>query len=223
MSSEKAKEVLRSATAILNETRVSFWEGISACDKLNRRYPAIAASMGPLAAVEPNESEYKGRYEGVTFERFAQFHETRINCIAEESLSKEPFCQPDVLAFETIPSDIEARAIASVMNKPSLQLIPYWISFQCCDDAHTANGCSLRDAVKGVLDACDSTSSNLIALGVNCVQPQVIPTLLGEFPLARNFADNTSVQLTLLVWIFLYFMLLARCREEDNIRAVAAN
>lgn len=171
VSPVEAKKLLQSATTLMRKAREDFWTGLSDEEKACRRYPLVAASLGPMAAILPGECEYEGTYSGLSRESFIEFHERRIMSVSEKS-------RPDVLAFETIPSHIEAQAIASIMSKPELQEFPYWMSFQCRASQCIANGELLHATVISVLEACGGSAGNLVALGVNCVHPEIAAALV---------------------------------------------
>jgi homocysteine S-methyltransferase len=66
---------------------------------------------------------------------------------------------------------IEARALLRLLAEtPDVWA---WMSFQCRDPAHLADGTALRDAVR----ACDD-ADRVAAVGVNCVPPERVAPLL---------------------------------------------
>lgn len=160
---EEARRVLRSAVRPLMSARERFWQALSEEERSRRRYPVIAGSLGPLAAFMKGENEYEGTYEAVRFETFVSEHEKRVHAVLGD-----PNERPDVLAFETVPCASEAKAITRLMSQAEVRYIPYWLAFQCRDEARIANGTLLAEAIKGVLEA---STENLVAVGVNCVLP----------------------------------------------------
>ncbi|HEV2215697.1 MAG TPA: homocysteine S-methyltransferase family protein, partial [Terracidiphilus sp.] len=70
----------------------------------------VAASLGPYGAVLHNGAEYHGNYE-IGYGELVAFHRERIAVLARA----EGRAAPDLLAFETIPSLDEARAIGEAM------------------------------------------------------------------------------------------------------------
>ena len=134
----------------------------------------IAASLGPYGAALHNGAEYHGNYD-CTFADLVQFHQERIAVLAESNA--------DLLAFETLPSLQEARAIGEALRPwPDLAA---WFSFVCPDyravHLQVAHGESLRECA--VLAA---GVSQTIAVGVNCTQPIWIPSLVAELRRASN-------------------------------------
>ncbi len=124
----------------------------------------VAASLGPYGAALHNGAEFHGRYQ-VGFAELVEFHRERIAVLAPT--------QADLLAFETVPSLEEARAIVAALSTfPDLGA---WISFSCIDETHVAHGEHLRDCAR-FLDRID----RVLAVGVNCTAPAFITPLLAE-------------------------------------------
>jgi len=132
------------------------------------RFVLIAASLGPYGAALHNSSEYHGNYD-CSFSDLVQFHQERIAVLAES--------EADLLAFETLPSLEEARAIASALEPwPNLAA---WFSFVCPD--YRARG--LQVAHGEALSECAAFAASLpqtVAVGVNCTQPVWISSLIAE-------------------------------------------
>ena len=86
---------------------------------------------------------------------------------------------PDLLACETIPSLLEARAIGRVLHAhPEARA---WVSFSCRDDAHTSAGDPIAACAR-LLDA----EPQVVAIGINCVDPEFVPGLV------RALASGTA-------------------------------
>jgi homocysteine S-methyltransferase len=128
----------------------------------------IAASLGPYGAALHNGAEYHGNYD-CSFADLIQFHQERIAVLAES--------QADLLAFETIPSLEEARAIGQALEPwPHLAA---WFTFVCPDyrasSLQVAHGETLRDCA-----ALAAGFPQTVAIGVNCTQPVWISGLIAE-------------------------------------------
>jgi homocysteine S-methyltransferase len=134
----------------------------------------IAASLGPYGAALHNGSEYHGNYN-CSYADLVQFHRERIAVLAQSSA--------DLLAFETLPSIEEARAICEAL-KPWPNLAA-WFSFNCPSPraAHlqVAHGEPLRNCA--ILAA---TFPQTVAIGINCTQPQWLLSLIAELRQASN-------------------------------------
>jgi homocysteine S-methyltransferase len=136
------------------------------------KYPGrrvlIAGSLGPYGAALHNGGEYHGNYE-CSFDDLVRFHRERIEVFAHATGMQ----RPDLLAFETFPSLEEVHAVGDALAPyPELQA---WFSFSCRDEKHVSHGERVRDCAALV-----ATFPQTIAVGVNCVPPAWIPSLIGE-------------------------------------------
>jgi homocysteine S-methyltransferase len=125
----------------------------------------VAASIGSYGAYLADGSEYRGDY-GLDRRALVEFHRPRVHELVAAA--------PDLLAFETIPSAIEAEAIAELLDGPGPRA---WVSF------------SLRASDSGEIQISDGTPlaraiaplrghPRVAALGLNCVGPtEVLPAL----------------------------------------------
>jgi homocysteine S-methyltransferase len=124
-----------------------------------RPYGLVAASVGPYAVVLADRSEYTGDYRGASEQRIAAFQRPRIEAL----LSAEP----DVLAFETVPSIVEVRALAELVPRE----VEAWMTFCCRDGERLSDGTPVEEAVRAAGD-------RFTAVGVNCTAPRHIDSLL---------------------------------------------
>jgi len=161
-------EILKRSVRLACEARDAFWD--EPANRLRRRRPLVAASVGPYGAFLADGSEYTGDYS-LGEEELYDFHRRRWGILAAAGA--------DLLACETIPSFPETRALLRLCDETPDVLA--WISFTCGDDAHLRDGTRLADAV-GI---CDSRS-NVVAVGVNCTSPERIAALI------RIVRDNTE-------------------------------
>jgi homocysteine S-methyltransferase len=129
----------------------------------------VAASVGPYGAVLHDGSEYRGVYE-VDQVFLENFHRERLELLLSAN--------PDFLAIETIPNLIEARALVTVLAGIE---IPKWFSFTAGSGTNLWSGESVREAI-GVVSKLD----NLVAVGFNCVSPELVETLAAEAKAATN-------------------------------------
>lgn len=129
----------------------------------------VAASVGPYGAMLGNGAEYTGDYDKDEDE-LVEFHVPRMEALAEAG--------PDLFAVETIPSIVEARALARALER--VPETPAWVSFSCRDGAHLCDGTPIVDAVDAAVSA-----GNVIAVGVNCTPPLHIRNLV-EIVAART-------------------------------------
>ena len=122
----------------------------------------VAASVGPYGATLHDGSEYRGDY-GLGEVALADFHRPRIVALLGAG--------PDLLACETLPSLLEARAILRVLREhPGARA---WVTFTCRDSASTSAGDAIAECAR-VLDA----EPQVVAMGINCVDPVLVTPLI---------------------------------------------
>jgi len=160
ITEREGEEVLRSAVALGVEARDTFWADPR--NRPGRLRPLVAASVGPYGAYLADGSEYSGRY-GLTEDELYAFHRRRWHVLAEG--------RADLLGCETIPSAVEARALLRLLAETPGRWA--WLSFQCRDAAHLADGTPLVDVVR----LC-SLADRVAGVGVNCVPPRRVDALL---------------------------------------------
>jgi homocysteine S-methyltransferase len=160
LTDAESEEVLRSAVTLAVETRDAFWADPS--NRQGRIRPLVAASVGPYGAYLADGSEYSGTY-GLTEDALYAFHRRRWHVLADTGA--------DLMGCETIPSAVEARALLRLLAETPWRWA--WISFQCRDATHLADGTPLADVVR----LC-SRAERVAGVGVNCVPPRLVDALL---------------------------------------------
>jgi len=134
----------------------------------------IAASLGPYGAALHDGSEYTGVYD-CSFEELVRFHRERIAVLAESDA--------DILAFETLPSLGEARAVGEALEPwPNLAV---WFCFNAPE--HRAP--HLQVAHGELLRHCAGAAASFpqtIAVGINCTEPKWISALIPELRAASE-------------------------------------
>ncbi len=150
----------------------------SARARYRRDHPAdrlelrVAASVGPYGAVSHDGAEYRGDY-GLSVDQLVEFHARRFSVLASSGA--------DVLACETIPLLDEARALARLLARhPDAHA---WMSFTSPDGIHTSHGEPLADCAR-MLDSVP----NVVAVGVNCVKPEIVGEAVRTIRAATNKA-----------------------------------
>jgi homocysteine S-methyltransferase len=134
----------------------------------------IAGSLGPYGAALHNGAEYTGNY-GCSYADLVRFHRERIEVFARAAYP----LAPDLLAFETFPSLEEVRAVGEALAPwPGLQA---WFSFSCRNERHVSLGEPLADCARLV-----AALPQTVAIGVNCVPPRWIPSLIAELRSASD-------------------------------------
>lgn len=164
----EAIDLIKRSVRLALEARDEFW-----ADKENRTgrsKPFVAASVGPYGAFLADGSEYRGNY-GLTEDELVDFHRPRMRALIEAGA--------DMLACETIPSPIEARALVKLLGE--FQGVHAWISFSCRDETHVCEGQRLEACIRQI-----ESSPQVTAVGINCTSPQFIPALIREARKATN-------------------------------------
>lgn len=127
----------------------------------------VAASMGPYGAFLADGSEYRGDYK-ITEQQLRLFHASRIEILASS--------EADFFAFETIPSIVEVKVLASLLKVASK---PSWISFSCKNELYLNDGSKISDAAKLV-----ANHPTVFAIGVNCTAPKYISKIIENLKIA---------------------------------------
>ncbi|PIC79777.1 homocysteine S-methyltransferase [Sporosarcina sp. P18a] len=162
LSREEAIALIKRSVQIAVESRDEFWSEINQSPK--RPKPLVAASVGPYGAFLADGSEYRGDYQ-VSEDELVEFHRERIGILIEAGA--------DILACETIPCLLEAKAITRVLKEfPGVYA---WISFSAKDESHVSNGDTISDCAQW-LDGVEQVA----AIGVNCSSPNYIESLIQE-------------------------------------------
>ncbi len=159
-SQSRAVELLRTSVELALNARESFWS--KAGNRPSRLRPLVAASIGPYGAYRADGSEYTGQY-GLSEDELVTFHRQRWQLFVAS--------QADLLACETIPCALEARALAHLLNEtPDSRA---WVSFSCRDGQHISDGTPLAEALAPFVDL-----PQVVALGTNCTALRYVLPLL---------------------------------------------
>jgi homocysteine S-methyltransferase len=153
---------LLSGIALACLERDAFWERRPR--HVNRARPLVAASIGSYGAFLADGSEYRGDY-GLDVDALAAWHRPRFRILEQGGA--------DLVAFETIPSLVEATAIVRLLAETDGP--PAWISFQARNAEALADGAPLEAAA-----ALAERSPRVVAVGVNCVAPALVAPILAR-------------------------------------------
>jgi homocysteine S-methyltransferase len=160
LDADKTTALLRLAVELARSARTRYRHDHPA----DHRPLHVAASVGPYGAISHDGAEYRGDY-GLTVAQLIAFHARRFEVLATAGA--------DFLACETIPVLDEARALITLLAAhPDL---PAWMSFSSADGVHTSHGEALVECAR-LLDPVP----NVIAVGVNCVRPEVVNDAIRE-------------------------------------------
>lgn len=154
IDARRAADLMQLAVDLARDARDAFWR--EPANRVGRAEPLVAASVGSYGAFLADGSEYSGDY-GLGRGSLFEFHAPRIRVLAASGA--------DLLAFETIPSLVEANALVAVLN--TLERVPAWLSFSCRDGQRTCHGERIEECVEAVADC-----EQLVAIGINCTAPR---------------------------------------------------
>ena len=122
----------------------------------------VAASVGPYGAYLADGSEYRGNY-GLAQTELVDFHRERLELLLE--------AEPDLLAIETIPDITEIQALIELLAQHPEAAA--WLTVTLKDAHHLCDGTDLH-----VFQQLAESSEQIIAYGVNCVQPDLVQPAL---------------------------------------------
>ena len=159
---EQSLGLIKKSVQLAQEARDEFWS--KAENREKRIRPLVAGSVGPYGAYLADGSEYRGDYN-LTEDELIAFHRPRIEALIASGA--------DLLACETIPCGIEARALIRLLAEfPNTYA---WFTFTAKDGEHISNGERIAD-IAAFLDK----QPQAAAIGINCSSPLHIPSLIRE-------------------------------------------
>ena len=141
ISKSAARQLLADSVTIARQAVHGFMEENSPGTRAQP--PLVAASIGPWGACLADGSEYRGDYE-VSAKRLREFHAERLDVLCD--------AQPDLLAFETIPSFREAEVLRELIGERCQTSA--WVSFSCRDGRHISDGTPIGECVR-LFEDCD--------------------------------------------------------------------
>ncbi len=159
LSADAADGLMLSSVDLAKRARDEFLADNPNCERI----PLIAASIGPYGAAQHDGSEYTGIYK-VGTDKLRAFHGDRLHVFDNSDA--------DVLAFETIPSFVEAEVLADLLSDSKT---PAWVSFSCRDERCICDGTPIENAAMLFRH-----HPAVLAVGINCTPPQHAASLIGE-------------------------------------------
>ena len=168
LSETESTVLLQLSVELARQARDEFW-GIPE-NRVARVKPIVAASIGPYGAYLADGSEYRGNY-GLDEAALMQFHKKRLMTIIES--------KPDVIACETVPCLVEAKALVNTLRE--YPEVSAWISFSAKDGMHTNNGETIRSCAAYL-----NQQAQVAAIGINCTSPQYVDSLIHEIKAVTN-------------------------------------
>ncbi|KAH8352997.1 hypothetical protein KR084_008024 [Drosophila pseudotakahashii] len=178
VSKDRGVELIQKSVHLATEAKKQFLTETGS--GLESAFPLILASIGPYGACLNDGSEYSGNYaDKITKDQLKEWHRTRIEiCLA---------AGVDGLALETLPCQLEAEAVTEFVldNCPESK---FWVSFQCKDEKSLASGESFAEAALTVWRLVQNRKAEdrLLAIGVNCVNPLFVTSLLSSLTKAAG-------------------------------------
>ena len=169
LSAERADQLILDSVSLARQACDEFL-----ADNPDANRPLVAASIGPYGAIMHDASEYTGAY-AISDDDLRAFHAARLALLDSSDA--------DLFACETIPSGREAAILADLLATVTK---PAWVSFSCRDESHLADGTPVATAA-----GCFRNHPNVLALGGNCIPPEIVLPLIGE--LQRAAPDKAIV------------------------------
>lgn len=160
LSHAEAAALMRLSVQLAIDARDAFWA--APANRVGRRRPLVAASVGPYGAYLADGSEYRGDY-GLRVDEIMAFHRPRLAVLADSGA--------DVLACETIPCLAEGEALVQVLAE--FPTMPAWLAFSCRNETQVSHGELFADCA-----ALANRSEQIVAAGVNCTAPRYVEDLL---------------------------------------------
>lgn len=165
ITEEESVQLIYKAVNLAKEAvNLFLTEKISKTDNSKEFKINIAGSCGPYGAFLHDRSEYTGVYDKtVSKDLLKKWHKPRIDALVDAGV--------DILAFETIPCEIEAQAIVELLHDyPNTKA---WMSFSCNPEGkYIVDGSDFNS----VALACwkNAIPGQIIAVGLNCITPSVV-------------------------------------------------
>ena len=172
LTHDQAHALIQKSVQIARDARDEFWSNEK--NRVGRARPFVAASVGPYGAFLHDGSEYRGDY-GLSENELMNFHRERMATLIDAGA--------DMLACETIPTLVEARALSQLLQEfPNMTA---WFSFTARDEQHISHGETFADVVAEI-----APHAQVAAIGINCSSPRFISSLI---QIARNATDKPIV------------------------------
>jgi homocysteine S-methyltransferase len=168
LTQQESLEVIRRSVQIAVEARDDFWR--NPANRRGRAHPFIAASIGPYGAFLADGSEYRGDYR-LSENELVEFH--------RERMSELVLAGADILACETIPNLVEARALAQLLRE--FAYISAWFTFTARDESHISHGEPIVECARWL-----EKHPQVVAIGVNCTSPRYVTGLIDNLRTATN-------------------------------------
>lgn len=160
LTHDAARALIQQSVALAIQARADFWRDEK--NRAARPRPFVAASVGPYGAFLHDGSEYRGDY-GLSENELLAFHRERMGILIDAGA--------DMLACETIPCLLEARALAKLLAEfPNTSA---WFTFTARDESHISHG-------ETIVECAELLNGNpqAAAIGINCTAPRYLNGLI---------------------------------------------
>lgn len=139
----------------------------------------VAASCGPYVSFANKGWEYSDHGSDIAVDVFFEQHKEKFNIFVD-------YTDVDIIAFETIPCLNEVEGILQLVK--TRQHAKALIAVTCKDAEHLMSGEHISDFVK-LVEKYD-TAGQIETLGVNCVAPEHVTTLIKTM---RSLTERTLI------------------------------
>lgn len=154
-------------------------------EDFNQRRALVAGCCGSYGSTMVYEDEPAEYWNFIPREMIAKWHRSRVNMLLKLGV--------DLLAFESIPSLTEAKAIVALLkNYPNARA---WITFHCSMETKLVDG---TDFVRAIVECYDSLPDQIVAVGADGPLPESIK------PFLRNINDSRASKIPLMFYVDKY-------------------
>lgn len=168
LSIEEGELLLAKSVKLAVEARDSFWDSVERTPGHGFNRALVSASIGSYGAYLADGSEYSGCYgPEVNLDKLKDFHRRRLQVLVEAG--------PDLLAFETIPNKLEAKACVELLEEENIK-VPAWICFSTVDGENAPSGERFEECLDVI-----NKSNRVRAVGINCAPPHFSESLVYKF------------------------------------------
>lgn len=168
MTEEESLNTIRKAVYYAKEAMNLYKRSLENGKSVPNPNPLIAGSVGPYGACLHDASEYTGKYCSTLSRKILMdWHRPRITQLINSGIN--------LLAIETIPCKQEAEALIHLLKEfPDIKA---WISFSCRSDGKSiADGSDFQSLALYCYK--EALPGQILAVGVNCIAPQHVSSLL---------------------------------------------
>lgn len=159
----------------------------------------VACSIGSFGALLADGSEFTGIFQDPPLQ-FSK--EMIISSHAEKiSILLSHHVVPDIIMFETIPSLYEVNAIVDIFTSTNILKKfdgkEIHVSLCSLDGVNVCHGESINSCVKSLLKINNNPSNFILTtIGVNCVKPCLVSSLIREIKQALEESRNSSIAIS---------------------------